>query len=288
MRQTESAPRTLLPGLPLAGALIPAGLLAGLASISPWLAVPAAWARIMAQCWILGSILFVAVRARTVEASALRAALAPLGLLLTLFVLDVAVDSPQLLFAVTASLLALGALAGGYIGGLLRHPGMLLVVAYVASVGDCFSVYHPHGLTHAILQDARALSLLALSFPALGSAQTIPLVGVGDVVFACVYMVGTRATGLSPRRTFWALLAAMTGVVLVVELAQAALPALPFMSSAVVLAHPEARRLPAGDARRIAANLAFVTALLGVLFLSAQREAPGEAPASAVPPVVQR
>jgi hypothetical protein len=41
------------------------------------------------------------------------------------------------------------------------------------------------------------------------------------------------------------------------------------MSAAVVLAHPEARKLPPEHTRRIAANLALVTIVLGGLLLSA-------------------
>jgi hypothetical protein len=60
----------------------------------------------------------------------------------------------------------------------------------------------------------------------------------------------------------------------------------PFLGGAVVLAHLEARRLPREQTRRIAANLAVVTLVLGGLLLSAalsRRSQAQATPSSAVP-----
>jgi hypothetical protein len=207
-----------------------------------------------------------------------------IAFLALLFAADVETRTPALLGAVTISVLMTGGLVGGYIGSLLEHPGMLMVVAYVAALGDVFSVLHPSGLTAKVMQNPQALAVLTLSFPVLGSDRVVPLTGIGDVAFAAIFVVGARATGLSVRRTVAALSAAILLVVLAVELGRTALPAVPFFSAAVVLAHPEARTFPPGQRRRILLNLAAVTLLFAGLWLSVRDG--GGAPAPRAPGAV--
>lgn len=226
-------------------------------------------ARIVAVGWAAGALLLsgwcapAAGNARRAWFVALVACFA------VLFQLPFASMTPLLIGTVTLLVLSTGALAGGYIGSLLEYPGMLMVVAYVAAFADCFSFFHPNGLTANVLTNPRALALLTVPFPVLGTQDVAALVGIGDVTFVALFVAGARATGLDARRTMVALLGAMLLTATLVELGGAPLPALPFLGGAVVLVHPESRRLPAEQTRRIAANLAVVTLVLGGLLLSA-------------------
>jgi hypothetical protein len=240
-----------------------------LALIASRLTVSFAFARAVAESWSIALLLACAWACPPVRPRALLWALPPACLIGGALALDISSSSPSLLLAVTWSLLTIGCLVGGYIGGLLEYPGMLMVVAYVAALGDCFSVFHAGGLTASVLANPRALALLTLSFPVLGTERVAPLVGVGDVAFVCLFAVGARRLGLDSRRTLVALLLALCCVVVAVEAGGYALPAVPFMGAAVVAAHPEVRRLPRREVPRILVNLVAITCLLGGLWLRA-------------------
>lgn len=237
-----------------------------LALSSPHLPESLAASRWLAQLWCILVLLACARTCPPVPLQTLAFAAVPATVLGTFYVTDASVASAPMLCLVTWCVLMLGCLVGGHIGGLLEYPGMLMVVAYVAALGDCFSVFHPRGPTANVLADPRALSLLTLSFPVLGTERLAPVVGVGDVAFACVFVVGARTVGLDSRRTLVALGAAMACVVAAVEVSGWPLPAVPFMSAAVVLAHREARSIPRQRLPRVALNLAAVTGLLASLW----------------------
>jgi hypothetical protein len=242
--------------------------LALLRLLAPSLPASRDLARLCAELTLALLLLLSAWSAPITRASGVRwAAGSALGLALC-FLLEADTNAPHVLGLVTALVLITGGLVGGYVGGLLEHPGMLMVVAYVAALGDCFSVMHPNGLTAKVLAAPRLLSVLALSSPVLGTAEVVPMVGIGDVALLAIFVVGARATGLSVRRTLIALACALATVAACVELGRVALPAVPFMSAAVVLAHREVRTLPPALARRIAINLLVVTLALGALLLA--------------------
>lgn len=248
-----------------------ASLSAFLAVVSPSLSVDLELARALAISFVIATVLltawFAPVRG---ERRLLWFAALPL-VYAFLFWLELPALTPSTLFVVTLAVLSTGALVGGYIGSLLEYPGMLMVVAYVAAVADCFSMFHPHGLSAQVMAHPRALRLLTLPFPVLGTHEIGSLLGVGDVAFASLFVVGARTTGLDARRTLVALGLALSAVAVTVEVLRVPLPALPFLSAAVVLAHPEARRLPPEQTRRILLNLAVVTLVLGGLLVSAAR-----------------
>jgi hypothetical protein len=150
---------------------------------------------------------------------------------------------------VLVALLAFGGLVGCVVGSAIEHPGHLLFVVLVSSAADALSVLHPSGPSAAIVASEQALSLLALPFPLLGTDATPPLLGVGDVVFAGLYTAVARAHRLDARRTQLALGAGFALTMLVVVLAELAIPALPFLGAAMLIAHPEARRPPARERR---------------------------------------
>jgi hypothetical protein len=240
-----------------------------IALAAPYIPISFAGARAIALSWAAAALLLTAWWAPRRGERRLVWFVGLLSVYALLFALDIGVMTPWLLGGVTLMVLTTGAIVGGYIGSLLQYPAMLMVVAYVAAFADCFSFFHPSGLTANVLRNPRALALLTVPFPVLGTSDVAALVGVGDVTFVALYVAGARATRLDPRKTVLALAAAMASVACLVELLGAPLPALPFLGAAVVLAHPESRKLPAEQTRRIAANLAIVTLVFGGLLLSA-------------------
>jgi hypothetical protein len=146
------------------------------------------------------------------------------------------------------------------------HPGHLLAACLVAAAADLASVMHPRGLTHAIVESERALSLLAISFPVATTHAFAPVLGVGDLLFAALALGVAAQHRLSVPRM--AGLIAM-GVLVAGALAayfEAAIPALIPMAAAIVLGLPAARRLQPQDRRptQIAAivSVAVVAAVL--------------------------
>lgn len=240
-----------------------------LGQLAPHLQISMAVARVVALSWAALALLLTAWWTPSRGDRRLPWFLALCGLYAALFAFDVGGATPAHLCFVTLAVLTTGGLVGGYIGSLLEYPGMLMVVAYVAAFADCFSFFHPAGLTANVLTNPKALALLTVPFPILGTDRVASLVGIGDVTFVSLYVAGARATGLDPRRTVLALGLAMLAVAVTVESLRTPLPALPFLGAAVVFMHPEARRLPVQHTRRIAANLAVVTIVLGGLLLSA-------------------
>ena len=168
---------------------------------------------------------------------------------------------------VAGSLLAFGSLVGGMVGSRIEHPGHLLFVAVVSSLADTFSVAAPDGPSAAIASSEVALSLLAVSFPMLGTDQIAPLLGVGDLVFTSLYVSAARAHGLPMQRTWLALGAAFVVTMLVVIELELPIPALPFMGMAMLIAQPAARVPPARDRVRGFAALGAISALFIALLL---------------------
>jgi hypothetical protein len=169
---------------------------------------------------------------------------------------------------VTAALLAGGTMIGSAVGRAIEHPGQLVFVAVVSAAADAGSVFHPSGPSAVMAQSQAALSLVALPWPMLGTLAIEPLLGAGDVVFTALYLSSARQHGLSWRRTMGALLLAYAATATVVVVLEAALPALPFLGLAVVLAHPEARRPRATDLRRgVLLSVAAVVVVMVLLAL---------------------
>lgn len=167
---------------------------------------------------------------------------------------------------VLASLLIAGSALGTVVGASIEHAGYLLFVAIVSSLADAASVLHPSGPSAQIVESEAALSLLALPFAFLGTADTPPLLGVGDVVFTAVYVAAGRRHGLPARRTGLALALAFAVTALVVIAFELPVPALPFLGIAMLIAHPEARRPPAADRRRGFAVIGVLALVLASLY----------------------
>jgi hypothetical protein len=223
--------------------------LAPYSDVSPVLAYLCGFAAVVA-CTL-------AVAAAAPSERAACAALAMLGVVGLLFVQRAGASS-ALAPAILLALLAFGSGLGAWVGGSIEEAGHLLFVALVSSAVDTFSVAHPDGPSAALLRQPQALALLALPWPMLGTRDVVPLLGVGDVVFASLYWAAGKRHALPRLRTLLALASGFALTALTVTLLERAIPVLPFLGVAIVAAHPEARRPQGRDMRR---GLWLVTAL---------------------------
>jgi len=113
------------------------------------------------------------------------------------------------------------------------------------------------------------LSVVALSWPMLGTGKVEPFLGVGDVIFTALYLSASRVHALGVGRTAAALAGAFALTLAALVLLERAIPALPFLGAAVVLAHPPTRRPAAADRKR--GSIAMALLLLAFLaWLSVQ------------------
>lgn len=244
-------------GLP-AIALVTAAWVAPRIPVSPVAAYVAAFACVGA------SMLGAARAAPYLRAKHLALLIAPAVVLAI-----VGATRPPILLAaplVTASLLLAGTTAGGVVGGAIQRAGHLIVVAIVSSLVDVFSVLHPEGPTQNVLQVERAVALLILPWPMLGTSDIRPILGVGDVVFAALYFAACEKHGLPMIRTATSLVIALALTMLTVLVTGIGIPALPFFGAAIVLAHPRARRLEGKERKQALFGVLFLAALIGLLF----------------------
>lgn len=169
--------------------------------------------------------------------------------------------------AVLVALLGAGTYLGAFVGGRIEDPGHVPFVAVASALADIFSVTQPAGPSAAIVRSEVALSLLALSWPMLGTDRVAPLLGVGDVVFTALYLAVARRHGLSSMRTVVGLAAAYGVTMLTVFATRTAVPVLPFLGAGMLLAHPRTWRVPARDRRRGIVALSVMAAAFIALIL---------------------
>lgn len=245
-------------------------LLGVVAPLVPLPVTETAWAAIASF-----ALAFVWVSTEVLAVGALAPRLAPkhvwLPVLLAapLLALGVAAPAPSLgaTALVAPLLLGAGTALGAMVGARIQHPGHLGVVAYVSSVADLTSVFHEAGPSAQILESAPALAVLAVGAPVPGTADVSPILGVGDVILVGLYLAACRAHGLATSRTLVALAIGL-GLTFVVLVALArAIPALPLLGLAVVVAHPEARLPPTHERAQALAGVVVVTALAAWLWL---------------------
>ena len=168
---------------------------------------------------------------------------------------------------VLTGLLMLGTVIGAVIGRRIQDPSHLLFVALVSAVADMLSVMQPGGISKAIADQPRALALLALPWPLLGTDAVAPFLGVSDVVFASLYVHATRTHDLPLLRSVLALIAAFAATAVLVVVWQRAIPVLPLLGVSIVLAQPRARAASAADLRRGAWVLAALAIVIVTVFL---------------------
>jgi hypothetical protein len=248
----------------LAAAGWSAAVLVGAAVLAPSLRVSPVLAYVVGFGAVAGSAMLTALATPRVGPRALPLLLVPLGALAVVAQLpEPGLDAAV---SVTAALLLGGTLLGACVGRAVEHPGQLLFVAVVSSLADVFSVFHPEGPSAAIAESEAALSLLALPWPLLGTADLRPFLGVGDVIFTALYVASARRHGLSLPRTVIALALAYALTMLAVLVLEMVVPALPLLGLAMVLAHRQARTPAERDRARGLVVTALVVALVLALF----------------------
>lgn len=182
--------------------------------------------------------------------------------LATLAVLHV--RNPYLSAIVDTMLIAFAWATGAAIGERVEDASHLLPAAAVAAAADVASVVSSWGPSAAIASSERALSVLAISFPVLGTRVVAPALGVGDLIFIALALGVARRHDLPYRRIT---LLALGGVV-IAGLAAArferAVPALPAIGLMIVAFVPAARAVRRRD--RTVTTIALGVSLLIVLF----------------------
>jgi hypothetical protein len=249
----------------LLGALLLSSALFALSvPLAPRLPVSTLLGALLAFSLVSLVITAVAVLTPTASVRQLLGLLVPPLVLAGLVLARPALPTPVEACAINVTLLGFGALLGGAVGGRVDHAGHLVLLAWVASVVDVLSVFAPEGPTAQMVQSPEvALPLVTLSWPIFGTASVEPLIGVGDVTIATLYAAAARATHLPRVRVVLGLLLgfALTFAALVVF--ERALPALPMLSFAVVLAlAPHSLRVPPADRKKGFAFAALVTVLV--------------------------
>ncbi len=251
----------------LLGCALAFGLFAALA---PLVASPSSLALgaavVLAFACVSGEVLIAARLAPALAPKALFGLAIPVAALACVAIAGDA--APKLLAGaiVTAMLLGAGTSIGAMVGSRIDRAGHLVVVAVVSGLVDAFSVLHPSGPTAQLVQIETALSVLVLPWPIVGTDRIEPILGLGDVVFAALYVAAARKHGLSLRRTVIALALGLGATLIAVLVSGIGLPALPFLGVSIVAAHPEARRIPREDRVKAAVGIGALIALFAALF----------------------
>ena len=173
---------------------------------------------------------------------------------------------------VDGALVCLAWALGCSLGRRVQHASHLFPACVVAASADLVSLLSPEGPSHTIVENERALSVLAVWFPVPGGSALAPALGVGDLLFMALVFGVARAHGLPYMRCVVAcavgtalagIAAAWTGL---------AVPALLPIAAILLLAVPAIRKLRPGDrsaahwSMLIASSVALATiarALLG-------------------------
>ena len=174
------------------------------------------------------------------------------------------------LVLVNGALVLIAHRVGGFLGAKVQHPGHLLPAGCVAAAADLVSVVMPGGPTQALAHSERALSVLTVGFPLLGSRDVAPALGVGDLLLAALFVAAAEVHGLGRWRMAFCLLAGALVTGASAAWFAAPMPALPAMVSAVLLCVPGARRVAPKD-RRVAYSGIVVAGAIVVAVLIKQQ-----------------
>jgi hypothetical protein len=139
--------------------------------------------------------------------------------------------------------------AGRLLGRQMAEGWWLALVAVVALLADIWSVFA--GPTRVIVEKAPGvLEYLLIYFPSLGNSSGGLGLGMSDLFFVGLFLTGSLITGLRTRATFWAMAAAFVATVALALLTGRPLPALPFLSLAVLAVNADLLWRSARDAWR--------------------------------------
>jgi hypothetical protein len=175
--------------------------------------------------------------------------------------------SPWTAALLTAVLLGGVTLLGAAIGGRIQAPGHLLAVFGISSLADLWSVYDPTGpsaklAVHAASQPEK-LVVLALPWPMFGTDRIEAIIGAGDILFAALYLAALTQHGLAATRAAWFMLGGLLLGLAGLLAFERAIPLLPLIGAAVMLAEPNARSLSGRERRSVAVVLAALALVIG-------------------------
>ncbi|MBK8170210.1 MAG: hypothetical protein IPK60_07665 [Sandaracinaceae bacterium] len=225
-----------------------------------------------AFCCVVAATLFTAWAAPPLARSSLILVLVAIAALEIVATLKPGTTSLWAASVVLSALLFAGTAIGTVIGRAIQHPGQLFIVGVVFTLADTFSVFHPAGPSAAIVYAAPSLmSVLALPWPLFGTEEFVPVLGVGDVTAAALFISASRVHELPLSRTIIALFVGLMGTMAFVWWTELAMPALPLMSFAVIAAHPRARRLRREDRRPALIGFAVMATLYVLAWLALSR-----------------
>ena len=252
--------------LSVVGVLLVPAVLTAAALIAPHVDVSSGLADLVAFAGATSTSLIALVllsRGQLPKAAHLALGLAPPAIVL---VVSQARVPPLIGFVlVSFSLVAFAHALGHWIGSNIEHPGHLMPACVVASIADLVSVLHPSGPSHAVVQSEKALAMLAVSFPVLSTHQVAPTIGVGDLLFIALLLAAARKHELSWKRMGLASAAGIAAAGAASYFLDRAIPALPAIGLAVVLAFGEARKLRPRDRRLAIIFMLGAAVLAGVL-----------------------
>lgn len=233
--------------------------LALMALVAPWLSLDARSATLLSLVAVSASIVGSMAVASPVPPSArVGVGVALAGVALVALALRLPPVASGL--AGSLGLLAVAWVVGSTIGSRMESAGHLAAVALVSSAVDLWSVTSPSGPTHRIVQSPAMVRLLTVSVAIAPSREPRPAIGVGDAVFAALYLAAAARFAMPRARMTWALAAGMFGAGVLAMGLERAVPALPTMGLMVLVTQPAARKVPEGDRR--------ATALAAVLLLA--------------------
>jgi hypothetical protein len=249
-----------------AAAWLGAALTMGFACLITWSALPPRLGFAIAFGVVAGEILLTGVLAP--RASRALAATSLLGSGCVLVGLWGAAPGAVTGALLTAALLSGGSVLGAVIGARIERPGHLLAVAAVSGFADLWSVLDRAGPTARLVEAAarapERLALFALPWPLWGTGSIQPTIGAGDVIFVALYLAAYQRHGLRLARALWGLGLAFAAGLLSLLALERAIPLLPLLGAAAVLADGRARRLAPGERRAVSC---VVVVLLGALAL---------------------
>ena len=235
-------------------------LLYGLAA--PTMVLPPLAAYFVSYGMVVGLVLATCNAAPRLEGRRALWMLIPALLIVMLALFKIRADNAGLAALVLCGVLLGCSALGGLIGGKVEKAGYLLVVAIISASVDAYSVLTPEGITAQVVEDEALLSVLAISWPMAGVSELFPILGMGDVTLTALYFVAARRHGLGMGRGVIAFAVAYIAIAVCVVLAERALPALPFLGLAALVAWPEARRIPREDRAQAWGGMAVVAAAL--------------------------
>jgi len=234
--------------------------------VAPSLDVSRGVASVLSFTCVCGSVLAASSVAPSGSLWRLAWVFVPVFAIAAVAMTDARASNPGAVMLITVSLLAIGTLAGGLIGGRIQHPGHLLVVAYVSSLADIFSVLHRDGVSARIVAAEAILVLAAMGWPLFGTSELPPMLGVGDIVLTALYVTTARAHKLGVKQMVLALSVGYSATLVSLFVFARAIPALPFLGAAVIALVPPAHRLRREDLPAAILGMTTLTALFAWLW----------------------